>query len=239
MLKNETAKATVIRGGRLLDIPAQRAHLSVILVAGDSLAEIGAPGLAAPADATVVDARGKLLHPGLINAHTHAHAILAKGRGDRWTLELLLTAGPWISGGRSLEDKHLSAKLGAVEMVLKGCTASYDLPLEWPAPTAEGLGAVGSAYAAVGMRAVVAPMVADRTFFEAIPGLMEVLPPPLQQDVETLRLAPWTTSVHNMRTAFSGWKLDRDQVRFAVAPTIPHHCSDECIRACADLAREH
>jgi guanine deaminase len=28
-------------------------------------------------------------------------------------------------------------------------------------------------------------------------------------------------------------------VRPAVAPTIPHHCSDEFIRGCADLAREH
>ena len=231
--------ATIVRGGLLLDARAHRADAADVLITGDTITAIGAPGLAAPPDAAVVDARGQLLHPGLVNAHTHAHGNLAKGMGDRWTLELLLTAGPWISGGRSLEDKHLSAKLGAVEMVLKGCTASYDLPLEWPAPTAEGLGAVGSAYAAVGMRAVVAPMVADRTFFEAIPGLMEVLPPPLQQDVETLRLAPWTTSVHNMRTAFSGWKLDRDQVRFAVAPTIPHHCSDEFIRACADLAREH
>src|SRR5216117_3135821 len=239
MLKNETAKATVIRGGRLLDIRAHRAHLTDILVAGDSIAEIGAPGLAAPAGATVVDARGTLLHPGLINAHTHAHGNLAKGMGDRWTLELLLTAGPWISGGRSLEEKHLSAKLGAVEMVLKGCTACYDLPLEWPAPTAEGLGAVGSAYAAVGMRAVVAPMVADRTFYEAIPGLMEVLPPELQQDVEKLRPAPWKTSIDNMRRALAGWKLDRDQVRPAVAPTIPHHSSDEFIRACVDLAREH
>src|SRR5207247_3321866 len=69
----------------------------------DLIAEIGAPGLAAPAGATVVDARGTLLHPGLINAHTHAHGNLAKGMGDRWTLELLLTAGPWISGGRSLD----------------------------------------------------------------------------------------------------------------------------------------
>src|SRR5436309_1519097 len=199
MLKNETAKATVIRGGRLLDIRAHRAHLTDILVAGDSIAEIGAPGLAAPAGATVVDARGTLLHPGLINAHTHAHGNLAKGMGDRWTLELLLTAGPWISGGRSLDDKYLSAKLGAVEMVLKGCTACYDLPFEWPAPTPEGLEAVGRAYAEVGMRAVLAPMVADRTFFEAIPALMEALTPAMQTDVETLRLAPGKTSVANMR----------------------------------------
>ena len=231
--------ATIIRGGRVLDARAHRADVADILITGDTITEVGAPGLAAPGDATVVDARGKLLHAGLINAHTHAHGNLAKGMGDRWTLELLLTAGPWLSGGRSLEDKHLSAKLGAVEMVLKGCTASYDLTLEWPAPTPEGLEAVASAYAAVGMRAVVAPMVADRTFFEAIPGLMEVLPSSLQQDVEKLRPAPWKTSVDNMRRAFAGWKLDREQVRPAVAPTIPHHCSDEFIRACVDLAREH
>ena len=231
--------ATIIRGGRVLDARAHRADAADVLVGGDTITEIGAPGLAAPPDATVVDARGKLLHPGLINAHTHAHGNLAKGMGDRWTLELLLTAGPWLSGGRSLADKQLSAKLGAVEMVLKGSTACYDLAFEWPAPTLEGLEAVGGAYAAVGMRAVVAPMVADRTFFEAIPGLMPMLPPAMQQEVEKLRPAPWKTSIENMGKALAAWKLDRDQVRLAVAPTIPHHCSDEFIRACVSLARGH
>jgi 5-methylthioadenosine/S-adenosylhomocysteine deaminase len=103
-----------------------------------------------------IDARGMLLHPGLINAHTHAHGNLAKGMGDRWTLELLLTAASWINGNRSAEDRHLSAKIGAVEMVLKGCTAAYDLPLELPAPTHEGVESLGRAYADVGMRAVIA-----------------------------------------------------------------------------------
>src|SRR5262249_14205075 len=162
---------------------------------GDTIREIGAPGLKAPAGAAVVDARGKLLHAGLINAHTHAHGNLAKGMGDRWSLELLLTAGPWISGGRSLEDKYLSAKPGAAEMVLKGCSAAYDLPFEWPAPTPEGLDAVGRAYAEVGMRAHVAPMVADHTFFEAIPGLMDALTSGMRKDVEKLRLAPWKTTI--------------------------------------------
>jgi guanine deaminase len=180
-----------------------------------------------------------LLHPGLINAHTHAHGNLAKGLGDRWTLELLLTAAPWISGSRTLEDRHLSAKLGAAEMVLKGCTAAYDLPLELPVPTREGLEAVGRAYAEVGMRAVVAPMVADRTFYEAIPGLLDVLTPELRKEVDRLRLAPWKTTLDGLREALGGFALDRDRVRPAVAPTIPHHCSDEFIRGCADLAREH
>src|SRR5262245_34637308 len=232
-------QAAVIRGGRLLDVRAHRADPADLLIVGDTIREIGGPGLAAPAGAAVIDARGKLLHPGLINAHTHGHGNLAKGMGDRWTLELLLTAGPWLSGGRSPEEKYLSTRLGAVEMVLKGCTAAYDLAFEWPAPTAEGLQAVGRAYADVGLRAVVAPMVADRTFFEAIPGLMDVLTADLQKDVEKLRLAPWKTSVANMRAALHGWTLDRDRVRLAVAPTIPHHCSDEFIRACVSLAEEY
>ncbi|HEY2993853.1 MAG TPA: amidohydrolase family protein [Methylomirabilota bacterium] len=231
--------ATIVRGGRVLDIRAHRADAADILITGDTITEMGAPGLAAPAGATVLDASGTLLHPGLINAHTHAHGNLAKGMGDLWTLELLLTAGPWISGSRTHEERHLSAKIGAVEMVLKGCTAAYDLPLEWPAPTLAGLEAVGRGYAEVGMRAVIAPMIADRSFFEAIPGLIGVLPPELQKAVEALRLAPGETSIANMRTALKAWTLDREQVRLAVAPTIPHHCSDAFIRACVDLVKEH
>ena len=48
------------------------------------------------------------------------------------------------------------------------------------------------------MRAHVAPMMADRTFFEAIPGLLDVLTPGMRKDVEKLRLAPWKASVDNM-----------------------------------------
>jgi guanine deaminase len=238
MTKN-AGKLTMIRGGRLLDAPAHRAEPADLLIAGGVIAEVRTPGSRAPAGATVMDARGLLLHPGLVNAHTHAHGNLAKGMGDLWTLELLLTAAPWIGGNRTTEDRHLSAKIGAVEMVLKGCTAVYDLPMELPLPTAEGLAAVGRAYADVGLRAVVAPMLADRTFFEAIPGLLDAMTPALRRDVARLRLAPWAQSLASLRKALRGWTLGRREVHLAIAPTIPHHCSDDFIRACAELAREH
>ena len=96
-------QATVIRGGRLLDARAHRAPRADILILGDTVAEVGRPGLAAPEGARVIDARRRLLHPGLINAHTHGHGALAKGMGDAWTLELLLTAAPWISGARAAD----------------------------------------------------------------------------------------------------------------------------------------
>src|ERR1700758_2574106 len=229
---------TIVRGGRVLDIAAGTAELADILIEDDTIRELGPPGCPAPAETVEIAAAPRLLHPGQVNAHTHGTGNLAKGMGDRWTLELLLTAGPWITGHQSAEDKYLSTQLGAVEMVLKGCTACYDLSFEWPLPTAEGLAQAAQAYADVGMRAVVAPMVADRSFYEAIPGLLEALPPPLQERVAELRLPTAEATLSAIRGALRGWSLDRDRVRPAVAPTIPHHCSDGFILGCADLARE-
>jgi len=233
------ASMTVIRGGRLLDIRKHTAPHADILVHGDTIAEIGRPGMPAPAQATVIDARERLLHPGLINGHTHSHGNLAKGLGDRLTLELLLMASGWMSGNRTLEDKYLSSLIGAAEMVLKGCTSAYDLAAEFPMPSVEGLEAIGRAYADVGMRAVLAPMVADTSFFQAIPGLMDRLSPGLQKEVERFRFAPHKASVAAIKKALRGWKLDRAQVKLAVAPTIPHHCSREFLLACRNLARDY
>src|ERR1044071_7192681 len=231
-------RATIVRGGRLINAGGHRAEAADILILGDTIAEVGPPGLAAPADAVSIDATHRLMHPGLINAHTHGHGNLAKGMGDRWTLELLLAAGPWITGGRTLEDKDLTAYVGGVAMLLKGCTAAYDLTVEFPLPTVEGLEACGRAYADAGMRAVLAPMVAEFSFYEAIPGLLETMPPVLQKEVERFRLAPADATLNAMRESMHAWKFDRAQVRPAVAPTIPHHCSDDFMRNCATLARE-
>lgn len=233
------ASMTVIRGGRVIDIRGHAAPRADVLVKGDTIVEIGKPGLAAPESAVVIDARQRLLHPGLINGHTHSFGNLAKGMVDRVSLELLLTAGPYLNGNRTLEDKYLSSLIGAAEMVLKGCTAAYDLSAEIPMPSVEGLHAIGQAYADVGMRAVLAPMVADKSFFQAIPGLIDRLSPGLQKEVERFRLAPYKSSVAQMKKALHGWKLDGRGVSLAVAPTIPHHCSRNFLLACLKLSKDY
>src|SRR6202035_1803615 len=100
----------------------------------------------------------------------HSHGGLAKGAGDSWSLELLLNSGPWLNGQRTNDDRYLSALLTAVEMLRKGCTACYDLAAMLPLPTLDGLHSVAQAYSDVGIRAVIAPMIADRSFYQAIPG---------------------------------------------------------------------
>src|SRR6478672_1245802 len=156
----------VIRGGLVLD--AERfLGAADVLVQDGAIAAIGAPGMEAPDGALVIDASRRLLHPGLVNAHTHGHGNLSRSMGDRWTLELLLAAAPHMSPYASVEEKRISATIGAAEMLLKGCTACYDLFVEFPLPTEDGIAAVAEAYAQAGMRAVIAPMMADMTLYEA------------------------------------------------------------------------
>ncbi|MEM6847259.1 MAG: amidohydrolase family protein [Pseudomonadota bacterium] len=226
----------LIRGGRLVDFDTRTAPVCEILVVDGVIQEIAE---SIETDAQVFNAAGMLMHPGLVNGHTHGHGGLAKGMGDRWTLELLLTAAPWISGSRTEEDKYLSTYLGAAEMLLKGCTACYDLTFEFPAPSREGLAACVKAYADAGMRAVVAPMVADVTFFDAIPGLKESLPDHLKADVMAMSLAPAETTLSRIADAVENWTGSAGWIVPGVAPTIPHHCTDAFMMGCRDIARAH
>ncbi|MEE2611834.1 MAG: amidohydrolase, partial [Pseudomonadota bacterium] len=132
----------LIRGGRILDARTHSAEARDLLIIGGRIADIAPPGLTVNDETEIVNANGMLLIPGLVNAHTHGHGSLAKGMGDRWTLELLLNANPWLNDGQTLEDKHLAAKLNAAEMVLKGATAAYDLFFEFPQVTREGIDAI-------------------------------------------------------------------------------------------------
>jgi guanine deaminase len=99
--------------------------------------------------------------------------------------------------------------------------------------------AVGQAYMDVGMRAVVAPMLADRTLYQALPGLLEAIPEPMRSQVAKAALAPYETSLANLKPIFADWPFDRDFIRPGIAPTIPLHCSDDFIVACARMAKEY
>ncbi len=229
----------LIHGGRVLTSGRLDGAPADLLIDGDSIAAVLPPGTSVADDVKRVDATHRLLIPGLINCHTHATVQLGKALADRWSLELLLNAYPWTAGGRTAEMKYLSARIGALEMLQKGCTACYDLAAEIPAPSIDGIEMVARAYADTGMRAVIAPMMADTTFYRAIPGLIEAMPPGLKEKAEALKATPHDVSLDICKRIIEGWTFDKDQVRPALGPTIPHHCSDAFIAGCRDLARAH
>ena len=227
----------VVSGGVVLVGGESTARPADIVLASDTIEAIVAPG-AAPGVQTI-DATGRLIIPGLVNAHTHGHGGLGKGLGDKWSLELLLNAGPWINGERTAEDRYLSTLLTAVEMIRKGCTACYDLSAMLPLPTVQALDDVARAYADVGMRAVISPMIADRTFYQAIPGLLDAFPPELRRPgrSDALRHGRGDPRADSRRLPRRGI-IPTEQIRLGIAPTIPLHCSDEFMSGCRDLAAE-
>jgi guanine deaminase len=229
----------VVRGGEVLRGDPPTLARADVVIEGDRIAAVG-PSVAVPPGAEVLDATGCLAVPGLVNAHTHAHNLLLRGAADRWTLEDLLNHGPALNANRTPEDHYVSAALNAVEMLRTGCTAAYDLFMAAPAPTIDDLDAVARAYADAGMRAVIAPAVADLVFWDAVPGLVELLPKELRRRVEAVRATPTQAlldlgeaTIRRLHGSAGG------RIRVSVAPTIPTQCTDAFLEGCARQMREH
>ncbi|MBI4280097.1 MAG: amidohydrolase [Armatimonadetes bacterium] len=228
----------LVRGGRVFRSIHGQLEEANILIEGERIMDVG-PNVAAPADAQELDARGHVVIPGLINAHTHANNNLTKTMGDNWTLEDLRNHGPALYANRTAEEQYLSAAIGAVEMLKTGCTASYDQFAALPAPSAEGVEAVVRAYIDVGLRAVVAPAVADEVFYRAVPGLLDLLPPDLRATVERINAAPTEGLLRLTEEAIRRWDgAAGGRIRLAAAPVIPGECSDTFMQGCVRLVRE-
>jgi 5-methylthioadenosine/S-adenosylhomocysteine deaminase len=228
-----------ISGGLVVDPQSGTAESKDLLIERGRIIAIGAPGSADSSDAARHDARDRLILPGLINAHTHGHANLVKGVAESWTLEASLTNGPWLAGARDPETMYLSTLLGAVDMLSKGCTACFDLVYEFPRPTKQGFMAVARAYADAGMRAVLAPMVADKSLFQSIPGLIGALPQDLGDTVRKFDLASGEQTITAIESIAAAKSELPAGVTLAIAPTIPHHCSERFMRDCMDIADRH
>ena len=229
----------VIRNGQVLDGVRGTLERADVLIEGDRITGLG-PALAAPAGATLIDASRHLVVPGLVNAHTHAHNNLTRGAGDTWTLEDLWTYGPALYGGRTADDQYLSAAIGALEMLHTGCTAAFDMFNAVPVLTEEGIAAVVQAYQDVGVRAVLAPMVADIVFYRVVPDLLNLLPEALRQRLRNMEAAPAEELLRLAGDTLKRWDgAASGRIRIGVAPTIPGHCSEALLTGTARLAREH
>lgn len=232
-------RKVVIRGGHVLQADGGALPQDILIEDGRIVA-IDSPGFPVSADAEPVSANDRLLIPGLVNAHTHSHGALNRGAvEDRVSLEMFLTGAGASARSRGLEDKYLSAALSAAEMIRKGCTACFDLTVEFPEPSPDGIAAVARAYQDAGMRAVVAPMIADRTIYHALPGLLDALPDSLRPQLAGLAAAPIATTFKACNDILANWNFDARFIRPALGPSIPLHCSDDFLVECARLSREH
>ncbi|MGB8038000.1 MAG: amidohydrolase family protein [Pseudolabrys sp.] len=230
----------LIKNGLVLPSAHSEPRTVDILVDGALISNIGRD-LYAPEGVRVIDAEGHLVIPGLINAHTHGRENLLKGLIDNRPLEPWLLQLAALTDERSPEDQYVSVALGAVEMLKHGVTAAYELFTNIPTITPEAVAAVLGAYRDVGLRAVVAPCVADIPYHRTIPGLVERLEPSLINALDGLFPARVGSDLLDVvEQSVADWKIGtgEDLVRLALAPVIPERCTDAFLVACRDLAKK-
>jgi len=77
---------------------------------------------------TIIDGRGKLVMPGLVNTHTHAPMTLFRGMADDLPLMTWLQEHIFPAEARSVNPEmvYWCAKLAAAEMILSGTTTVAD-----------------------------------------------------------------------------------------------------------------
>lgn len=117
----------LIKGGHIVTMNPQRQifeHGSVA-IEGDKIAAVGKE-VKEKAD-VVIDARGKVVLPGLINCHTHLSMTLLRGAADDMPLMEWLETKIWpLEKNLTGEGVYAGALLGCLEMIKTGTTCFAD-----------------------------------------------------------------------------------------------------------------
>ncbi|OLO09392.1 8-oxoguanine deaminase [Salinicola sp. MH3R3-1] len=190
-------------------------------------AETLAEERAGPAD-VVIDARGHVLLPGLVNTHHHFYQTLTRNLPAGQNAELfdwLVTHYP-IWARLDPESLHASSQIAAAELLLSGCTTAADHTYIWPngARIDDQIAAVSE----LGLR------------FHASRGSMSVgesqggLPPDSVVESERAILDDTQRAIERYHDA-----SERAMTRIVVAPCSPFSVSRELMVESAALARHY
>jgi 5-methylthioadenosine/S-adenosylhomocysteine deaminase len=157
-----------------------------------------------------IDARGGLVMPGLVNAHTHAAMTCFRGLADDLPLMTWLNDHIFPAEARlKAEHVHLGTLLACAEMLLSGTTCFCDMYLFEDA--------VAEAAHAAGLRAVVGEVLYD-------------FPSP--------NYGPLEEGFRYTEMLIDKWRHD-PLVSIAVEPHSPYLCAPELLQRAAALAETH
>ena len=208
----------LIKNGKLLLFHEGRFHIETgsIGITGERITDIYTGDRIPATDAgKVIDAREKLVMPGLINSHTHAYMSLMRNYAD--DLEFF----EWLDNVLAVED-HLTSEdcywgtmLNIIEMIRTGTTSFVDIPIR---SSQEALhGPAGTSAAAINDSRIRA-WVGRGMVGEA-------------DDADSCR---------RFREFFREMELfrDHDRIRFMFAPHATYSCERSLLERIRELAAE-
>src|SRR3984893_18503653 len=169
----------LIRGGQVYDHDGDVHHAPVadILIENDRIGAVG-PRLATEDNLEIIEASGRLVVPGLINAHSHSHDTLCRGLFEELPLEMWLLYTIPMGQNRSKEEVRARTLVGALESLRCGITTVQDM-LGLTPLNDRYTDTVLSAYREAGILVVFSPMVSDLPPV-AMVRHQDMLPPDVQ-----------------------------------------------------------
>jgi len=242
---------TLIRGARVYDraLDVHRPAVKDVIVEGNRVASVTDPdalpahkaeivGAAHRACATVIEGEGKLLIPGLINAHYHSYDVLCKGRFEDMPFDIwALHSQPAYWGRRSKEELRARTLLGAMECLRHGITTIQDMNSLMPQDE-ETLDAILAAYAEIGIRVVFSIAVRDIAALDIGP----FLPPDISEEAAAIVAGKPGDAAADL--AFIEAQIARlrplpARLHWALSPSGPQRCTTPLLAGIADLSERH
>ncbi len=208
------ATPVVLRGGTVVTMdPSRRVLKADVHLADGRITAIGKKR--APRGAHIVDVRGQLVMPGLIQTHVHLCQTLFRNLADDLPLLDWLKERIWpFEAAHDPASLRASARLGLAEMMIAGTTTILDMG------TVHHQDAVFEAMAESGIRGFSGKAMMDAG--EGVPeGLRESTEDSLQ---ESIRLA-------------EKWHGHEGRLHYAFAPRFILSCSEALWRAVAAEAK--
>jgi cytosine/adenosine deaminase-related metal-dependent hydrolase len=220
--------STVISGAHVVTMDAARAEYpgGYVVLEGSRITEVGAGTGPCPDGARLVDGRGCLLTPGLVNTHQHLYQWVTRGLAVDETLFGWLRKLYPVWAGIDEHAVNVAARGALAWLARTGCTTSADHHYVFPHGGGDLLAAEIEAARDVGLR------------FHPCRGSMDLgrsdggLPP---DEVVEDRDAVLTASAE----AADRWHdpTPGSMLRVALAPCSPFSVTGELMRESAELAR--
>jgi 5-methylthioadenosine/S-adenosylhomocysteine deaminase len=247
-----SAPPLLIRGGRVYDHDGDIDDPPVrdILIRGSRIASVTsadedvelkediARRAAVSDEAQVIEARGKLVVPGFVNAHYHSYDVLAKGLLEDMPFDVwALHSQPAYFGRRSKAEIRARTLLGALECLRNGITTLQDMNSLVPQDE-ETLDIILAAYAEIGIRVVFSIAVRDVAALDIAPFLPADVP---ETVMALIRGAPKDA---RDEIAFVEHQIKRlaplpPRLSWGLSPSGPQRSSRALLEGVSDLAARY
>lgn len=226
----------IIKNGLVLQTDGS-AHVADVRVEGGMITGVGT----FEGGEDVIDARDRLIVPGLINTHCHSNENFFKGCFDNMPLEIwMLFSYPVLSAPvQSAREMYVRTMLGCIEMLKTGCTTVVDFLYEMPETTPETVAAVFQAYRDAGMRVLLCVGYADRVYYETVPLAFELMTPELRARIDAEPVPTVEESLQLVDALRRDWHGVENRMAVGLGPSGPQRCSDRELEMSAEYAREH